>query len=342
MDLIYMNHAMEDQGVLTDYEMDLAFGADENDFECLIPSNAHCCQAGWYLYAEGTEYGGIVDTIEVRSEANEVVYMGRTWHGIIGSKVIMPLTASDASTADVAVKTADANSASLVGKYLVISGDANRCIDFILARLGLNALFEAPEEDSGASVSEFQFDRFTDGYSGLVKMLASVGMKLHVEYINSKVVVSGVAKYDYATDEEFDPSLVELQLKKKVNSVNHLVCLGSGELDQRMVLHLYADASGNISQTQTLVGMDEFTAIYDYSSVESEEDLLSQGKERLKELWTPDEMVISLDDSSDFYDVGDKVGASDSITGLSVSATIKKKIVKLRNDYTTISYEVGE
>jgi hypothetical protein len=163
-----------------------------------------------------------------------------------------------------------------------------------------------------------------------------------VQYSNGKVVVSGVARYDYATDEEFDPSLVEMQLKKKVNSVNHLICLGKGELDQRLVLHLYADASGNISQTQTQFGLDEFTDVFEYSSVESEEELLKNGKERLQELWEPDEMVISLDDSSDFYDVGDKVGATDSITGLTGSATIKKKIVKLRSNYTEISYEVGE
>lgn len=341
MDLIYMNSSMEDQGVLTDYEMDLAFGADENDFECLIPSDAHCCQAGWYLYAEGTEYGGIIDTLEVRSEANEVMYFGRTWHGILGSKVVMPLTSGDASTDYVTVKTADSDGVSLVDKYLVISGDANRCIDFILSRLGLSELFEASSE-SVSIVREFRFDRFTDGYSGLVKMLASVGMKLKVQYSDGKVVVSGVPRYDYATDEEFDPSLVEIQLKKKVNSVNHLICLGSGELEQRTVLHLYADASGNISTTQTMTGLNEYTAIYDYSSVESEEELLKQGTEQLQKLWEPDKMVISLDDSSDFYGVGDKVGATDSITGLSGSATIKKKIVKLRHDYTTISYEVGE
>ena len=32
MDLIYANNQMEDIGVLLDYEFDLAFGSDENDF----------------------------------------------------------------------------------------------------------------------------------------------------------------------------------------------------------------------------------------------------------------------------------------------------------------------
>lgn len=341
MDLIYMNERLEDQGVLFDFEMDLAFGADENNFECLIPSTAHCCQAGWYLYAEGTEYGGIIDNIKVRSETEEVIYGGRTWHGILESRVVMPLTASDVSTAGVTIKTEDSSGVSLVDKYLVISGDANRCIDFLLSRLGLSDLFEAAAFNAGVNIGNFQFDRFTDGYNGLVKMLSSVGMKLKIQYVSNKVVVSGVDQYDYASDEEFDPSLVGIELKKKVNSVNHLVCLGSGELEKRTVIHLYADAEGNISQTQTQTGLKEYTAVYDYSVIESEEELLQKGIEQLKSLWEPDEMVINLDDASDFYDVGDRVGATDDITGLSGNATIKKKIIKLTSNTTTISYEVG-
>lgn len=79
--------------------------------------------------------------------------------------------------------------------------------------------------------------------------------------------------------------------------------------------------------------MNEYTAVYDYSSVESVEELLKQGTEQLKELWEPDEMIINMDDDSDFYDVGDKVGATDNITGLSASATIKKRLS--RSETTT-------
>ena len=342
MDLIYMNSEMVDLGVLQDFELDLAFGANENNFECRIPSHLHCCDAGYYLYIEGTEYGGTIDTLEVASEANEVVYYGRTWHGILGSKVIMPLHKGESSTANVTVKTADSSGASLVDKYLVISGEANHCIQFILDRIGLSELFKASGTASGITISNYQFDRFTDAYTGFMKMLSSVNMRLHIEYLDESVVLSAVERYDYTTDEEFDPDLVEMQLKKKVKAVNHLVCLGKGELENRTVYHLYADSSGNISQTQTQFGLYEFVAVYDYSSVESDEELLKQGMEQLKALWVPDEMVIKLDDTSDFFDVGDKVGATDNITGLSASATIRKKIVTIKDGLVSISYEVGE
>lgn len=316
-----MNSDMVDIGVLQDFEMDLAFGANENNFECRVPSSLHCCGAGYYLYIEGTEYGGTVDSIEVVSETQEVIYYGRTWHGILESKIIIP----------------DSGSA-----YLTVTGDAHSILSTIISRLGLSSLFAVDKSSSGVNVSNYQFDRYTDGYTGIVKMLDSVGLRLQIEYRDEKVVLSTAKKYNHATDEEFDPESINMQLKKKIRTVNHLVCLGSGELENRTVIHLYADENGNVSEIQTQFGLQEYAAVYDYSSVESEEELVKQGTERLKSLWQTDEMVIKLDDVSDYYHVGDMVGATDSATGLSATATIRKKIVTIKDGLISISYEVGE
>lgn len=316
-----MNSDMVDIGVLQDFEMDLAFGASENNFECRVPLSVHCCEAGFYLYIEGTEYGGTVDSLEVVSESKEIIYHGRTWHGILASKIIIP----------------DNGSA-----YLVVSGEAHSVLSTMISRLGLSGLFAVDGSDSGVNINNYQFHRFTDGYTGLVKMLNSVGLRLQIEYKDGKVLLSTAKQYNYATDEEFDPEQVNMQLKKKIRTVNHLVCLGSGELENRTVIHLYADENGNVSQTQTQFGLQEYADVYDYSAVESEEELLKQGTEHLKSLWQPDEMVIKLDDTSDFYHIGDIVGATDSVTGLSATATIRKKIVTIQDGLISISYEVGE
>lgn len=337
MDLIYMNANKEDLGVLLNYELDLAFGADENNFECRIQSSSHCCQAGYYLYIEGTEYGGIIDTIESDTANGEVIYSGRTWHGILGSRVILPLQSGEASTASVTISTSD-----VVGRYLTISGDANACIGFILNRVGLTSLFKASEAAADAVINGYQFNRYTDAYSGLFKMLSSAGLKLHVKFKDGMVVLSAVSKYDYSDDEEFNSDAVEFHLKKNYQTVNHLICLGSGDLENRTVVHLYADGSGNISQTQTLEGMDEYVSVFDYSSAESESELIKYGKDRLKELWSQDELSIDFDADSEVYDIGDTVGAADNITGITVAADITKKIVTIKNGQTTISYEVGE
>ena len=50
------------------YTLDMAYGTDENNFECTIDRDAHCCAKGFYLYVEGEEYGGIIDKIRVNTE----------------------------------------------------------------------------------------------------------------------------------------------------------------------------------------------------------------------------------------------------------------------------------
>ena len=346
MDLIYTNANREDQGVLMDYEMDLAFGQDENNFECTISSASHCCEAGSFLYMEGTEYGGIVDSIQSKSADKEVVYSGRTWHGILGSKVILPLQAGETAPSGVTIKTTDSAGNSIVGRYLIISGDAHACMRFILGRIGLSDMYTAPTVSSGVNIAQYQFNRYTDAYNGIVRMLASAGQKLHVMYTGGMVVLSAAEKHDYSQDEEFDSSLVEYNVKKSYKTVNHLICLGTGELENRMVVHLYADANGNISRTQTQFGMDEYTATYEYPNVESEEELIKNGTEELQNLWEPDKLSVDLDERMDDYDVGDTVGTMDVITGMRISATITKKIITIKNgqinvDISTDNYSTS-
>ena len=241
----------------------------------------------------------------------------------------------------VTIKAEDADGNSMVGKYLVISGDANDCINFILSRIGLSSLLCAFEEAAGVDIQEYQFHRFTDAYSGLTGMLASAGQKLHTEVHGGQVVLSAEAVVDYTADEEFDSDLVDFVAIKKFNAVNHLICLGAGELENRTVIHLYADKEGNISQEQTLDGLDEVVAVYEDTNAEAEE-LIRKGTEELLKLWEPDKLKVDFDDSTDSYDVGDIVGAYDNITGISVAAVITKKIVTIKNGLITISYKVGE
>ena len=46
--------------------------------------------------------------------------------------------------------------------------------------------------------------------------------------------------------------------------------------------------------------------------------------------------------NSNSFDIGDVVGAKDNETGMFGTAEITKKIVKIENNSTTISYKVGE
>lgn len=320
MDLIYMNSEREDVGVLRDYRLDLAYGEDENDFELKIPSAAHCCGAGFFLYIEGTEYGGIVDDLGSDTEAEEVTYTGRTWHGLLNSKIIEPDEGQD---------------------YLVVSGDANAVLGSLITRLGLGDLFAASEESSGLTISNYKMIRYIAAYDGIRKMLKTEEGKLRFTFADGKVILSAHPRGEYTQDGELDSDIIDIKVKRHYHPVNHLICLGRGELAAREVIHLYVDESGNIGHTQTFKGMDERAAVYENTNAESLEDLEDGGIDRLKDLALADEVEAALDENGDQYEIQDIVGATDNITGLTVTAEITKKIVTIENDQITISYKVG-
>lgn len=320
MDLIYADKNKTDIGVFLDFSFDLAFGSGENDFELSVSTDQNVCQEDYFLYIQDTEYGGIIDTIEVDSANREMKYKGRTWHGILNSKVIKPNSGQD---------------------YYTVSGDANTILGALIARLSLGTLFRAKSSASGFTLSNYKFKRYVTGYDGIMDMLTSVGAKLHIEYTNDGwVEISAIAIHDYS-DDEIDSDHIGFKIKKMYNAVNHLVCLGGGELAQRTVLHLYCDTSGNISTTQTIFGLDEYEEVYDYPNVESVEDLERDGRKRLKELNESDKIEIDLGEEYDF-DIGDTLRAVDIITGVSVTRRITKKIVQINKNIVNVKYNVGE
>lgn len=321
MDLNYADSDKKDIAVLLEYDFDLAFGKDENNFECKMDYNNHCCKAGYYLYIENTEYGGIINSIQADTDAGEVIYGGRTWHGILGAKILKPNAGED---------------------YLVLSGEANTVLGALINRMGLYDLFCASGEDSGIEIENYQMNRYIDGYTGIRKMLKNAGAKLKINYINKMVTLAAVPVVDYTKDEQFDSDYVPIKVKRNYGMANHLICLGKGELSERTVIHLYADSDGKISRAQSLIGLAEVEEVFDYPSVESSEELERKGMERLAALQDTDEAEADFTSEDECYDVGDIVGAVERITGLTVAAEITKKIVTIKNDVTNISYKVGE
>ena len=268
MDLIYADETRKDIGVISSYDLDMAYGKDENDFTCSVDRSDHCCSKGYFIYAEGTEYGGIVDRVKVDTESGLVSYMGRTWHGILESKIICPQAKRD---------------------YFVVDGDANEVLQDVISNLGLTSLFAASSETAGIDVANYRFDRYIPGYTGIRKMLKEYDMKLGVSWKNGMIVLSAVPINDYSQDDEFDASQVNFSIEKNYRPVNHIICLGTGELRKRHVIHVFTDENGGIQDylhdpdhdpvedsdyildrsAQVLFGSDEVTEVYDLSNAET-------------------------------------------------------------------------
>jgi hypothetical protein len=269
------------------------------------------------IYMEGTEYGGIVGAKKTHTANESITYKGRTWHGILNSKILEPPAGN---------------------AYLTVSGEANGVIGFLIDCMGLSGLFVASEESSGIILPAYQFRRYCKGYDGIRAMLAANGAKLKIEWKNKAVRLSAVPIVDY-TATPVDGDVADLSVEQHKTKVNHLICLGAGNLAEREVIHLYADQSGNIGDEQYFFGLDEVTEVYENSN---SEDLRSDGVKRFEELLDNDKAEISLpEDGESTYDIGDIVGATEIRSGVSASSAVTQKIVRINNGVVSTEYKTG-
>lgn len=320
MDLIYTNAKRADQGVLAAYALDLSFGKKENDFEMTLGADEPVLEFGAFAYIEGTEYGGIVDGIKTSTVGDATTYAGRTWHGVLNSKVIEPDAGAD---------------------HLTFSGDANDGISMIITRLGLGDLFAVLPGASGINIKNYQFHRYCKGYDGIRDMLADNGAKLKIIWKNRSVYLSAEPVVDYSAL-PVDGDVAPLTVERYANKVNHLICLGKGNLAQREVIHLYVDQFGRIGTVKHFTGLEEYADTYDNSNAESSDELLTEGRKRLRELRDKDKAEMSIEEDGRYsYDIGDIVGATEVKSGVSVAAAVAQKIVRINNGAISTEYQTG-
>ena len=317
MDLIFTNAKRADQGVLSTHSFDLSYGASENNFELTIGANEQTMETNACIYIEGTEYGGMIGGIKSSTYGETITYKGRTWHGILNSKVIQPDAGKD---------------------YLVVSGDANKVLSFLIARLGLSGLFVAAENPSGVNISGYKFHRYCKGYDGVADMLADNGGKLKIAWKDRAVHLSAEPIADY-TESPVDVDSASLTVEQHKDKVNHLICLGKGNLADREVIHLYADQFGRIGDVQYYTGVYEIAETYENSN---SEDLRNDGIKHFTDIRNTDKAEIDLSEAEGLtYDVGDIVGATEYKSGVSVAARVTQKIVKIKNGVVSTEYKTS-
>ena len=301
---------------IADYSLEVAFGEDENTITITADADVMPPNGG-YAYIDGTEYGGTIDKIKSGTANNTLSGLGRSWHGVLAGKRIVPASGQS---------------------HVVVSGQVATVLQQIVDMVGLDDLFEAPSTESDSvAISGYQFERFVDAYTGLKALCLAYGLKLTMRFASNKVLLGAKAVVDYGS--KVDSDLLDFDITVTSRCTNHLICGGTGENENRAIIHFYADAEGNVSHTQTFFGIDEIVGFYDYSNA-SEEQLEEDGKKKLEELQTEGEVQVSVHDDLDI-DVGDIVTGRDNRTGMIVSAPITKKIVKVDRGVATYSYEAG-
>lgn len=305
-------------------EIDLDLG-EKNDFETRMDQNVWTREKYWYdnrIFIPQTEYGGIINDLEVLTSTREIVLRGITWRGLLGKKVVEPPEGQE---------------------HLTVSGDLNDILrELIGDRFG--GLFSVPDVETGVTVTGWQVDRYVTLHDAIKKLLDSKGHRMQIGYVEPEgleygyVTIQAVPVTDYSDDLEYSrEGKVNFGIRDYRGGINHLVCVGEGQNEERAVLHLYIQGDGSIGKTQYYFGMEERAEVYEYSSAEMEK-LEEYGTKRLKDLQNYKSIDVTVDDVD--LEIGDIVGGYEEITGTRLQKPVTRKIIKMKQGKITIDYEV--
>jgi hypothetical protein len=294
-----------------DADFDIGSGdMASNDFEINgdLPDDAGA------IYVPGTEFGGIFEYLQETNYSPVRKRKGWTWRGLLTQAIILPPSGSD---------------------YRVVSGEANAVMRTLLSGV-LGDFFYVPEIDSGIVINSYQFKLYCTVLEGLTAMLESAGAKLriHAEKVAAgqpiRVTVEAAAAVTLGTVYS-EESPVSMTYVENGMGINHLICMGKGELQDRMKVDLYVNASGNVVSTKYFTGLQERQAYFDYPSAQSRDDLIASGKKKLLELRSSSSLKV--DDIDLEGDVGDKVYGY--MNGRGITSPITRKTLTIKGDTWT-------
>ena len=316
MDVVCVSAKGMENGCLRNYSIDFDT-TDTMDFEISVSINNRELLEGkgmWYI--EDTEYGGIVDSIEVVTEDNKLLYTGRNFRAILASKIVQPYQNED---------------------YRIVSGNLDKISNVFVKECGLSGIFTV--DAVNAEIKMFQIPRYITLYDTLVAVAYSCGKIIGFRAKRDKIHIFFSDRIDYSSEMEYCQDNINFRIKKYYNTVNHLICLGKGELRDRLVVHLYADKDGDIVEKPYYVGTDEITSIYENTNIGTIEELKKEGADKLGEIKNGDSFEVVAPEGG--YKIGDVIGGYERVTGFRVKREIVNITATITDEGVDISYTVG-
>ena len=324
-ELIFANPAGNEVRAILDAEIDLEIG-EVNTFEITmnrigfteaVPDKSR-------IFNPNTEFGGLIRRVRTSSAFNTITLGGYTWRGLLQKKVIQPPAGQD---------------------YATVSGELNAVL-FGIVEPEFDGLFKASIEDTGVEVTNYQFDRYCTMLDGLMKMLKSVDHRLRIRYIQEDhgnagyVEIGAVPIADYSSRIELSGDMRLNFIAESVDDgVNHLICLGDGELKNRIVKHLYVQADGTIGDVPYFTGVDEIADVYDFPGADA--DVLDEyARETFKDLRSYQSFEMDVESLNLEIEIGDIIGGRDYITGIQMSKPITGKVWTYKNQIENIEYTI--
>ena len=313
MDFIVTDKYGQDKGYVEHCGAEFNVGQD-NDFEIkiqnkLFQDDRH--RKSCRVFAEDTEYGGLIRNINPVTEDHIVKLTGPTWRGILNQRAINPGS----------------------NTYITLRGEANAVLSQYIVSLGLSEIYTVSSSNSGITLN-YQVPLQSMLLDAFTAALDAVGARLDIKYKlgepNGKGYVFLEVKpvVDHSeTIEISEDGNVKLDILDYQNGVNHLICYGKGELSARQRVDLYAWPDGSVQKTAYYTGMDLIEQYYEDTSAETVQELEESGREKFPDLMNYKQLKISVSDMD--LELGDIVGGRERITGIYMTSPVVRKIVSV-------------
>ena len=316
MDMIIIDSNLQDIGPSDcEYDMEVGLHNDAtNDF--MMKTTDPVIVSAYGCYLEGTEYGGLFEEIRQSTDSNETTILGETWRGLLAKATVLPTS----------------------GIIRAVSGDANTILSGLLNNV-LGGLFVVPSESSGVTITNYEMSAYNPILNELDTMLTEYNAKLVIK----SVKVAGVLRLsaeikpavniagEYNADNDIPLDFVDYR-----RGFNH--CIAVGGSSGGTVIHLYADASGNISTTQTYTGIQERTMAHLNTSLSNSSELKKEATEAFKEVLNYKSLDIDDAQAEDMGDIGDIITGTRG--DLTVQSPIARKVIAYKNGRQTITCNI--
>lgn len=322
MDLVVADSAGADLLWLSDFDLESEQGwgdGVDNTFDLAVRDPAAPLpEAAWRVYADGTDTGGLVTGYSVKSERTglEVHWTGRTWCGVLASRLLWPDAGKD---------------------YLTLSGDANDVIRSVVSRLELGSLFRVPAAAAGRGVSYRCSRDEPDAWTNLRLAMRSAGMRLSAVWAHGACELSAVPVVDWGS--RVDSDLMDFDIERDLLPVNHVLAAGKGELSKRQTADAWADRDGFQTSKRAMAGVFEVELFHDASSSEGD-DLREQASDKLLGEQGGGSVSVTLrDEAGAALALGDLVTARRYAPNVEVTAEVSAAVATASPAGAATSYK---
>lgn len=325
LDYIYTDADYNELGYISHFDADVEigkYGISKNDFELTLSIDERdpLFTVGSLFYKENTEIGGVIQRLKINTSDNTITMIGVTFRGLLEKEYVQPPNGS---------------------AYLSINAEANTCINALTGdRFG--SLYTV--DNIGASNINVRYDvRDINLLQALEKALGASNARLCIRHQrDGKVHLCAEKISDMSSTLQYDNDYqIGMIVKTQSKPYNHILCLGKGELLNRLRVNLYLQPDGSWSESnQVYTGLDRKTYKHEDVNVEDRAELINNAIEKVADANESNTLDISFEaDDAELFDI---VSAKEKITGVSFKESITQKIIKISDGDMSIAYKVGD